>query len=154
MGRGGREEVMNADGVRAVGKKTLVGPTLVVGIAQSDPQEDLAVFDYALKVTRMAGQEPGRQSVLQASCAQTEPISKAVGERTGRAAEKLAVVRECQLLNDHRLLRRRDGRPSSEDAADGETVQAIENLPTKAQVVERVGAIAARTRKCRQQNEG
>jgi hypothetical protein len=84
---------MNADGVRAVGKKALVGPTLVVGIGQSYPQEDLAVLDCALKVTSMAGQEPKRQSVLQASCAPTEPISKAVGERTGRAAEKVAVGR-------------------------------------------------------------
>jgi hypothetical protein len=132
---------MNADGVRARGKKTLVGPTLVVGIGQSDPQKDFAVFDYALEVPSMAGQEPRRQSVPKASCARTEPISKALGERTGRAAEKFAVVGECQLLNDHKLLRPHDDELSSEDAPDGETVEAVENQATKAQVVERVAQL-------------
>ena len=140
----GQEEIVNADGVRGIGQQALAGTAFLVGIGQADPQKDPAVFDDPLKVTRMAGHEPKRQRVIQASCARTDPISKAVGERTGGAADKLAVLGECQLLNGHRFLRRRKDRPPSEDALEGKAVEAVENRATKVQIVKRVAQLVPR----------
>jgi hypothetical protein len=132
---------MNADEARAGGKKALVGTTLVVGIGQSDPQENLAPLYRFLQITCVSGHEPRGQSVFQAPRTRTEAIDKAVCERTGRTAKKLGVIGKRQLLNDHRLLWRCHDRPPSKDALEGKAAAAVEKQPTRAQISERMAQL-------------
>jgi hypothetical protein len=41
-----------------VGQEALVGPTLVVGIGEPNPEKDLASFDGFLEKSRVSGYQP------------------------------------------------------------------------------------------------
>jgi hypothetical protein len=57
---------VNANRIRAVGQETLVGTALIVSISQPDPEKDLAILNGLLEVSRMSGDEPKAQGVLEA----------------------------------------------------------------------------------------
>jgi hypothetical protein len=133
----GYDEVMHADGTRAVGQEALAGTTLIVCVRHPDPLQNLPGFNHVLEIGSMPGHEPKRQGVFQASCARMDPVGNAVGKRTGRAADKLAVVGECQLLDRRRPQGRRDDRSPSEDAQKGETVETIEDKAPTLPVADR-----------------
>jgi hypothetical protein len=127
---------VDSHGIRSGSQQPLAGASLIVRIDHLDPLEDFPRLNRVLEMGGMPRHEPKCEGIPQAPSARTQPIGEAVGKRTGSAGEELSVVRECQILNGQRLLRRGDDCLPSEGAPTGKTVEAIKHEATTFQVAD------------------
>jgi len=83
---------VDADCIRAVGKKILVGTMLVVGAGNPDPEHDFACQDRPCEMSGVPGNEPTAESIFQAGCSCTKPFAQTIRQGARRAGDRLSVV--------------------------------------------------------------
>ena len=62
-------KIVHAHGIRAVGQETLQGAPLLVGVTDTNPQQNPAGLNRILKVSGMSRNEPKTKSMLETGCA-------------------------------------------------------------------------------------
>ena len=131
-----RNEIVNADGVRAIGEKTLISIALILRTRQPDPELDLSLIHDLLEVRGMTGHKPLAECVLQAPRVRAEPMKQAVVQDTGCSAKRLAVVRKYELGDAHRRPRMSKQPFPTEHTREGERMEAVGRQPTTTQIVQ------------------
>jgi hypothetical protein len=85
---------VDANRIGTLGEQALIGALLVGVVENLHPDNDLAAFNDLLEVRGVPWDQPPAERGLQGLVAGLEAIRKAVGDRTGGAADQLGVARK------------------------------------------------------------
>ena len=131
-----QDEIVHTHGIGAVGKKTLVGAPLVVGISDTNPEKDVACLDCILEVSGVPGDEPKAKSMLEAVVRLTGALPS--GSRQGaqmcrrptQSCPEMVVVERSRAPGPCH-----DGL-SGEHALQSHTIEAVEDKTTSTKVAQ------------------